>query len=151
MPHDIVTNAAPVTLHNPDATSTLRVVPSTGPGPAPDASKRSSASTLQGGRKGKNIKAPSSMLPGDMDPPTATTAAAAATTATATALFQQEHPQATQAAEEVASAAVAVPAASAAVGGDAPLVTPTSAQEQTAATSDPIPVLQQATPNVVII
>ena len=101
VPHDMVTNAAPVTLHNPDATSTLRVVTSSGPGPAPDASKRSSASSLQGGRKGKNIKVPASMLPGDMDPPAASAAAANANAAAAApALFQQPSLQAAQAAEE---------------------------------------------------
>ena len=171
VPHDMVTNAAPVTLHNPDATSTLRVVTSTGPGPAPDASKRSSASSLQGGRKGKNIKVPASMLPGDMDPPAASAAAAAANAnaaSAAPALFQQPSLQAAQAAEEVPgtgtsaapptadsaaadSAAAAVLAGLVGAGGQAPLVTPAAGQEQTAA-SDPAPAQQQApTPNVVII
>lgn len=52
VPHDTVTNAAPVIMHNPDgteATSTLKVVQA-----APDASTRSSA--ISGGRKGKHIK-----------------------------------------------------------------------------------------------
>ena len=56
VPNDRVTNAAPVTMHNADgsdATSTLRVVSHSQA--APDASKRSSAST--GGRKGKHLRA----------------------------------------------------------------------------------------------
>lgn len=57
VPNDAITNAAPVVMHNADgtdATSTLRVVHAT----QPDAGTRSSAPS--GGRKGKNIKGPSS-------------------------------------------------------------------------------------------
>ena len=57
VPNDAITNAAPVVMHNADgtdATSTLRVVHAT----QPDAGLRSSAPS--GGRKGKNIKGPSS-------------------------------------------------------------------------------------------